>query len=145
MSTPTHREEDRDPRSRSRVWQALTDAKEFGTWFKAELDSTSRGGTRDGEDHLSRLQHLELELIVDHMEPERFFAFPGIPTRATPRRPARELRRWSSSARGVAGARAHRRRIGFDRLPAERRAKAFRSNSEGWAEQMENIRRHVGG
>ena len=32
---------------------------------------------------------------------------------------------------------------GFDRIPAARRAKAFRLNDEGWAGQMENIRKHV--
>jgi hypothetical protein len=32
---------------------------------------------------------------------------------------------------------------GFDRVPAHRRAEAFRMNEQGWTEQMENIRRHV--
>ena len=34
---------------------------------------------------------------------------------------------------------------GFDRIPPRRRAEAFRMNDEGWAEQLENIERHVGG
>ena len=33
---------------------------------------------------------------------------------------------------------------GFDQLPAERRADAYRGNESGWAEQMDNIARHVG-
>jgi hypothetical protein len=32
---------------------------------------------------------------------------------------------------------------GFDRLPAARRSDAFRMNSNGWAEQMQNVKRHV--
>jgi hypothetical protein len=32
---------------------------------------------------------------------------------------------------------------GFDRIPLARRAEAFRMNSDGWAEQTENIRKHV--
>ncbi len=32
---------------------------------------------------------------------------------------------------------------GFARLPAERRAEAFRSNDSGWSEQLKNIERHV--
>jgi len=32
---------------------------------------------------------------------------------------------------------------GFDRIPIARRAKAFEMNSHGWAQQMENIARHV--
>jgi hypothetical protein len=33
---------------------------------------------------------------------------------------------------------------GFERIPAAMRARAFRENSAGWDEQMENITRHVG-
>jgi hypothetical protein len=32
---------------------------------------------------------------------------------------------------------------GFDRIPAARRAEAFRMNEGGWAEQLLNIERHV--
>ena len=34
---------------------------------------------------------------------------------------------------------------GFDRIPVERRAEAYRMNEGGWAEQMENVKRHVEG
>ena len=32
---------------------------------------------------------------------------------------------------------------GFDRIPAERRAEAFRMNEDGWAGQARNIEQHV--
>ena len=32
---------------------------------------------------------------------------------------------------------------GFDRIPAARRAEAFRMNDGGWTEQTKNIERHV--
>ena len=32
---------------------------------------------------------------------------------------------------------------GFDRIPAARRAEAFRMNDEGWAVQIKNIERYV--
>ncbi len=32
---------------------------------------------------------------------------------------------------------------GFDSVPAKRRPEAFRMNSSGWDEQMENIAKHV--
>jgi len=32
---------------------------------------------------------------------------------------------------------------GFDKVPAERRAEAFRMNDSGWAAQMKNIESHV--
>jgi hypothetical protein len=34
---------------------------------------------------------------------------------------------------------------GFDRIPAHRRAEALLRNSEGWAEQLQNVARHVSG
>jgi hypothetical protein len=33
---------------------------------------------------------------------------------------------------------------GFDKIPASRLAKALEMNSNGWAAQMENIKRHLG-
>jgi hypothetical protein len=32
---------------------------------------------------------------------------------------------------------------GFDNVPLSRRLEAFRKNSDGWDEQLENIERHV--
>jgi hypothetical protein len=32
---------------------------------------------------------------------------------------------------------------GFDRIPAARRAEAYRMNEGGWAQQMKSIERHV--
>jgi hypothetical protein len=32
---------------------------------------------------------------------------------------------------------------GFDKIPAARRAEAFRMNDQGWTQQMQNIRQHV--
>jgi hypothetical protein len=33
---------------------------------------------------------------------------------------------------------------GFDQIPLARRTEAFRMNSQGWAEQVQNIAKHVG-
>ncbi len=32
---------------------------------------------------------------------------------------------------------------GFDKIPTDRRAEAFRMNDGGWTEQMKNIEKHV--
>jgi uncharacterized protein YndB with AHSA1/START domain len=32
---------------------------------------------------------------------------------------------------------------GFDKIPASRRAKAYEMNANGWAGQLENIKRHI--
>jgi uncharacterized protein YndB with AHSA1/START domain len=33
---------------------------------------------------------------------------------------------------------------GFDRIPAARRAEAFRMNENGWSQQIKNIERYLG-
>ena len=43
----------------------------------------------------------------------------------------------------VGGTRLSVTESGFDRIPADRREKAFRMNEGGWAAQVKNIERHV--
>ena len=33
---------------------------------------------------------------------------------------------------------------GFEKIPAGRRLEAFRMNTEGWVEQLENVAKYVG-
>ena len=41
---------------RTRVWRAITDAKQFGEWFRVELDGQfAAGATIRGHDHLPGL------------------------------------------------------------------------------------------
>ncbi|MNO10302.1 hypothetical protein D3C81_2340800 [compost metagenome] len=42
-----------------------------------------------------------------------------------------------------AGTLLHVVESGFDKIPAERRLKAFRMNSRGWDEQMNNIETYL--
>jgi hypothetical protein len=41
------------------------------------------------------------------------------------------------------GTRLTVRETGFDRVPAARRAKAYRENDEGWAGQIDSIRKYL--
>src|SRR5687768_3455209 len=61
---------------RSRVWRALTDAGEFGTWFGVTLQAPfTEGATVRGQITHPGYQHLTMELIVERLEPERYFAY----------------------------------------------------------------------
>jgi uncharacterized protein YndB with AHSA1/START domain len=143
----------------ARVWKALTDSEEFGRWFGVKFDRPFAAGaamrgvlvgtTVDAE--IARSQqgyaHIPFEITVDRIEPERLFSF-----------------RWHPFAieRGVdysaepttlivftleeapGGVMLTVTESGFDRIPIDRRAKAFTANDQGWAIQMTLIERYLG-
>ena len=133
--------------SRSRVWRAITTAEEFNTWFEVKLESAfAEGATVRGHITHPGYQHLTMEILVERIEPEEYFAF-----------------RWHPAAIDAGVDYSHEPTTlvefrldetdggtvltvvesGFDRIPLSRRAEAFRVNDGGWTEQMKNIERHV--
>ena len=61
---------------RSRVWRGLTNAQEFGTWFRAVFTEEFReGAVVRAKITYPGYEHLTLEFRVVRMEPERYFAF----------------------------------------------------------------------
>ena len=133
---------------RSRVWRALTDAKEFGTWFRAEMkDAFSPGAPARGRITYPGYEHLTFEVLVERMEPEHLFSFRWHPYAVDPEKD------YSSEPMTLVefelsdvpeGTLLKVTESGFDRIPLERRAEAFRMNSGGWEEQMQNVARYVG-
>ena len=130
---------------RSRVWRAISDAKQFGQWFKLQLDGEFTAGTSiNGTITYPGYEGLQLEIVVERIEPERFFSYrwhPGDP-RADYSAEPMTLVEFTLEDAG-----AHTRltivESGFDKLPLARRAEAFRMNEGGWTEQVENVQRYV--
>src|SRR6185437_7381224 len=61
---------------RSRVWRAVTDAREFGAWFGVAIEGAfSQGAHVRGKITSAGHEHLTMELWVEAIEPERRFAF----------------------------------------------------------------------
>src|SRR5256885_12150424 len=57
---------------RARVWRAISDAKEFGTWFRITLDGAfAAGKTVRGRVAIPGHEHLKVEMQVERIEPER--------------------------------------------------------------------------
>jgi uncharacterized protein YndB with AHSA1/START domain len=134
---------------RSRVWRALTDAQEFGTWFRVNLDGRFEVGKRiRGKITYPGYEHLTMDVMVEVMEAEKLFSYRwhpgatevGVDYSAEPTTLV-EFR--LEDAEG--GTRLTIVESGFDKVPKERRDEAFRSNDQGWTEQLQNIRRHVEG
>ena len=131
----------------SRVWRALTDAKEFGLWFGVEMkDTFGPGATAQGRITHPGYDHLKLVLQVERMEPECLFSFRWHPYAVDPKQD------YSSEPTTLVvfaleevaeGTRLRVTESGFDQIPLARRAEAFRMNSGGWAQQVENIARYV--
>jgi len=131
----------------SRVWRALTDAKEFGQWFRVNLDGGfAEGATICGRSTHPGYEHLTMEMLIQRIQPEHLFSYrwhpyavePGVDYSAEPTTLV-EFRLDEVAG----GTRLTVVESGFDRLPRARRDEAFRMNDAGWAEQLKNIERHV--
>jgi uncharacterized protein YndB with AHSA1/START domain len=132
---------------RSRVWRALTDTQEFGTWFRAKLDGKFEVGKRiRGQITYPGYEHLSMDVTVEKMEAEKLFSYrwhPGATQVGTnyDEEPTTLVEFHLEDEAG--GTRLTIVESGFDRLPRERRDEAFRSNDQGWTEQLKNIQGHV--
>ena len=131
----------------ARVWRALTDHREFGEWFRVNLEGPFVAGqVARGRIAYPGYEHLVFECTVTQMEPERLFSFtwhpyaidPNIDYSAEP--PTLVEFRLEPTESGT---RLTVTESGFENIPAHRRAEAFRMNDGGWTEQMKNIERHV--
>jgi uncharacterized protein YndB with AHSA1/START domain len=130
-----------------RVWHALTDAEEFGAWFGVKLDSGfAEGQSVTGQITYPGYQHLKFKADVDRLERERLFSFRWHPAAVEPdadysKEPTTLVEFRLEEAQG--GTKLTITESGFERIPAARRDEAFQRNSEGWSQQVENIKRHV--
>lgn len=131
----------------SRVWRALTDHREFGQWFRVNLEgSFIPGQTSRGQITYPGYEHLKWEAVVQKMEPERLFSFTWKPSAINPEKDYSNepstLVEFRLEPKGE-GTLLTLTESGFDKLPADHRDEAFRRNDGGWTEQMKNIERHV--
>ena len=83
---------------------------------------------------------------VEKIEPEHYFSFRWIPygidAEADPKNEPTTLVELRLEKTGE-GTHLTITESGFDKVPAHRRERAFRMNDGGWAEQAENLRKHV--
>ena len=131
----------------SRVWRALTDHREFGEWFRVNLEEPFVPGqkTRGRLTHPG-VEHLVMEVRVVKMEAERLFSFQWHPYAVDPKMdysnepPTLVEFTLEPTAAGVL---LRVTESGFDALPPGRRDEAFRMNAGGWTVQLKNIEAHV--
>ena len=134
---------------RARVWRALTDAEEFGAWFRVKLDGPFvPGKSTFGHITYPGYEFLTVDLQVERMEAQTLFSYRWHPYAVDPavdysQEPTTLVEFQLEDAEG--GTLLRVVESGFEGVPAGRRAEAFRMNDGGWAQQMGNIERHVAG
>jgi uncharacterized protein YndB with AHSA1/START domain len=134
--------------TRSRVWRALSNAKEFGDWFGVDFtgETFAEGKVVKGRITYPGYEHLLMEVIVERLVPERLLSWRWHPAAIDP---AVDYSHEPMTLvvfellEGEGGTVLSVVESGFDKVPPARRADAFRMNSSGWDEQMRNIEKHV--
>ena len=143
---------------RERVWRALSDAREFGTWFGVTFDGPFVAGqTLFGritptrvDDDVAKAQEpyagAVFEIVVDRIEPQQLFSFRWHPFAIDPNfdyasEPMTLVTFGLAEANG--GTRLTVTETGFDRLIEARRATAREMNDQGWAAQMMLIAKYL--
>jgi len=131
----------------SRVWRALTNAQEFGTWFGVKLQGAFAAGARvQGQITIPGYEHVTMDITIVRLDPERYFSWRWHPNAVEPgvdysKEPTTLVEFELEEIAG--GTRLTVVESGFDGIPLARRAQAFEANEGGWAAQLENIGRHV--
>ena len=132
---------------RKRVWRALSDSTEFGTWFGVKFDGPFTPGasmrgvivpTKVNAEVAKAQKPYEgkpFDITIEQMEPERLFSFrwhpfavePGVDYSAEPT--TLVVFALEETPDGVMLTVTE---SGFDQIPLARRAKAFTANEQGW-------------
>jgi uncharacterized protein YndB with AHSA1/START domain len=143
---------------RERVWRAISDAKEFGTWFGVEFAEPFTAGKRmtgrivptKVDPEVAKLQEpyegAPFEWSVESIEPMQRIAFRWHPfaierdydySKEPTTLVVFEL------AEVAGGTELRITESGFDAIPLERRAKAFAANEGGWSHQAKLVEKYV--
>ena len=143
---------------RERVWRALIDSAEFGSWFGMKFDgpfnsgevvhATIVGTAVDAEVAKGQRQYegLRFEITIDRIEPERIFSFRWHPG---PPEPGADLSREPTTLVAFTldevpdGTMLTVTESGFDNISLARRAKAFTSNDQGWSIVVTLLEKHL--
>ena len=142
----------------ARVWRAVSDAEEFGSWFGVRFDGAFVAGERltgrivptTVDPEVATMQEpfegTRFEVAVERIEPMRLLSF-----RWHPYAVALE-EDYSNEPMTLVefeleevedGTLLTVTESGFDRIPLARRAEAFEMNEQGWAGQVRLIAKYL--
>ena len=135
---------------RSRVWRAIVDKTEFGTWFKVAFPpgTFAPGETVHGKITYPGYEHLDMDIDIVEVVPETRLSYrwlPGMPEEGIDYTKEPKTLVTFTLEEVADGTKLTVIESGFDRLAAGRRDRVRNENDGGWTEQMGNIDRHVTG
>ncbi|HEV3157590.1 MAG TPA: SRPBCC family protein [Candidatus Baltobacteraceae bacterium] len=142
----------------ARVWRAISDAKEFGSWFGVDFEGDFVAGSRmigrivpttvDAEVAKSQEPYsgVAFSVHIDRVEPLRLFSFRWHPFAVDSdsdysNEPMTLVAFELEEIPG--GAMLTITESGFDQLPPTRRVKAFTANEQGWSAQTRLIEKYL--
>lgn len=141
-----------------RVWRALSNSMEFGTWFGVRFESPFTPGAHvrgkvvgtavDAEVAKRQTQywHVPFEITIDRIEPERLFSFRWHPYAIEPgvdysHEPTTLIEFTLEEVPN--GVMLTVTESGFDQIPLARRAKAFTANEQGWGTVITLVEKYL--
>jgi uncharacterized protein YndB with AHSA1/START domain len=143
---------------RSRVWKAVAEEKEFGTWFGVKLDGPFVAGKKVSgvivgtvaDPEVAELQKVhngkQMDLWVEAVEPEQRLALRWHPHAIQEdmdysQEPTTLIEFRLEDVPG--GVMVTVTESGFEKIPVSRRATAFEANSGGWEIMMTVLEKYV--
>lgn len=143
---------------RERVWRAIADSSQFGHWFGVSLQGPFVAGKRVAgrivptsvDPEVAKMQEpwagMACDFHVERVEPMDHFSFrwhPGA-EEVGPEAPESEMTTVMFELQDASGGVLLTiTETGFDRIPLERRAKAFADNDGGWEMQLKLIEKYL--
>jgi uncharacterized protein YndB with AHSA1/START domain len=143
---------------RERVWRAISDSTQFGSWFGAAFDGPFVAGQRLGgsiqptqvDPEVAKMQEpyrgYRFDVLVEQIEPLKLLSFRWHPS---PIEPGADVSKEPMTLvafqleEAPDGTLLTITESGFDQLPLERRAKAFEGNDDGWTHQAKLIEKYL--
>jgi uncharacterized protein YndB with AHSA1/START domain len=141
-----------------RVWRAISDAGEFGSWFGIELDGSFAPGARmagrikptEADVEVAKMQEkyagMPIAFHVERIEPMSLLSFRWHPFAIDSAvdysdEPMTLVTFTLEETEG--GTLLTIVESGFDAIPLERRADAFEANEEGWGLMTQLVEKHL--
>lgn len=141
-----------------RVWRAISDSAEFGSWFGMEVDGKFVAGKEVGgrmkptiaDAEIAKRQEpykgMRFTFVIDRIEPMRLFSFRWHPYAIDSsvdysKEPMTLVTFTLEPVDG--GTSLTIVESGFDSIPIERRADAFEANEGGWNAQLQLIEKYL--
>ena len=142
----------------ARVWSAISDARQFGSWFGVKFDGPFTAGQRivgkiaptTADARVAEMQKpyegMAFDITIDRIEPQKLFSFRWHPAAIDPtvdysKEPTTLVVFTLKEVPG--GVMLTVVESGFNGIPLSRRANAFKMNEGGWSAQMMLIEKYL--